>query len=250
MSKDFDALPNKFHERMSTMKRPYACLAMAIFLAAGTVGCESPTVSIGEDAASNEYVDAWMAKRASQYTSAIKVHASRDASMPVVPGAQATLVTNDAGATFAFMTKELAAGHAYTLWVVVVNAPENCASDPCSPADILFNTTAVKADVTFGAGHVVGQAGNGTFAGHLATGSIPNSWFGNGFTNPRGAEVHLVLNDHGPAIPDMVSNMIRTYRGGCTDASLPPPFPATAKADGIPGPNACQLYQFAVLQQS
>jgi len=50
-------------------------------------------------------------------------------------------------------------------------------------------------------------------------------------------------------IPDLVANQISTFRGGCTDASLPPPFPATAKADGLPGPNTCRLYQFAIFQQ-
>ena len=40
--------------------------------------------------------------------------------------------------------------------------------------------------------------------------------------------------------------MIQTYRAGCTDASLPGIFPPTAKSDGEPGPNSCQLYQVAV----
>ena len=62
------------------------------------------------------------------------------------------------------------------------------------------------------------------------------------------AEIHLVVNDHGPAIPGMVDEMLHTYRGGCTDDSLPPPFPATAKSDGAPGPNTCRLYQSATFQ--
>lgn len=41
--------------------------------------------------------------------------------------------------------------------------------------------------------------------------------------------------------------MIGTYRAGCTDASLPAFVPATAFADGTPGPNTCRLCQTAVL---
>jgi hypothetical protein len=43
--------------------------------------------------------------------------------------------------------------------------------------------------------------------------------------------------------------MLNTYRGGCSDESLPPPFPDTAKSDGEPGPNTCRLVQFTVFQQ-
>ncbi|MGH2592273.1 MAG: hypothetical protein ACRDGG_02035, partial [Anaerolineae bacterium] len=78
---------------------------------------------------------------------------------------------------------------------------------------------------------------------------VPGGWFGNGFTNPRGAEIHLVLHDHGPMIPELVANQISTLRGGCTDASVPAAYPPIAKADGIPGPNTCRLVQFAVFQQ-
>jgi ubiquinone/menaquinone biosynthesis C-methylase UbiE len=42
--------------------------------------------------------------------------------------------------------------------------------------------------------------------------------------------------------------MIRTYRAGCTDASLPAIFPASAKGDGQPGPNTCRLWQLAVFE--
>ncbi len=42
--------------------------------------------------------------------------------------------------------------------------------------------------------------------------------------------------------------MIRTYRTGCTDASLPAIFPPAAFADGTPGPNTCRLYQAAVFE--
>ena len=86
------------------------------------------------------------------------------------------------------------------------------------------------------------------FSGHLSEGDLANAWYGNGFEDTRSAEIHLVVNNHGPKIPNQLGDMLHTYRGGCTDESLPPPFPATAKADGIPGPNNYRLYQSAIFQ--
>ncbi|MFW6096997.1 MAG: hypothetical protein ACOC9Z_02925, partial [Chloroflexota bacterium] len=136
----------------------------------------------------------------------------------------------------------------YTVWFVVVNDPDACETSPCTADDLILNSDGVDSDVTYGAGHVVGKSGRATFSGHLSAGDLPGSWFDNGFNNPRGAEIHLTLNDHGPLIPDMASDMIRSYRGGCTDDSLPPIFPDTAFADGTPGPNTCRLYQVAIFQ--
>jgi hypothetical protein len=166
----------------------------------------------------------------------------------IVDGAWAKLVRNDQGATFTFHATELNPGHAYTIWFVIVNDPSACAPTPCTSADAILNSAGGNSDVICGAGHVVGNSGKASFSGHISTGELTNSWFGHGFTNPWGAEIHLTLNDHGPMIPDMVSNMLHSYRGGCTDKSLPAIFPPTAFADGIPGPNTCRLYQVAIFQ--
>lgn len=165
-----------------------------------------------------------------------------------VPGAWAKLKRDDRGAKFTFHATQLKAGHVYTVWFVIVNDPTACATTPCTAADIILNSNAVSSDVTYGAGRVAGNSGKASFSGRISAGVLSNSWFGNGFTNPRGAEIHLVLNDHGPVIPDLVSNMLTTYRGGCTTESLPTIFPPTAIADGIPGPNTCRLYQVAIFQ--
>jgi hypothetical protein len=167
----------------------------------------------------------------------------------VVEGAYATLNTNKNGASYTFHASQLKPGNVYTLWFIVLNAPENCATSPCTHADLLGSTELVQSNVTYAGGHVAGASGQGTFAGHIAAGEMPDAWYDNDFSDPLGAEIHLVLNDHGPKITDLLSNMLHSYRGGCTDASLPPPFPASAKADGIPGPNTCRLYQTAIFQQ-
>jgi len=105
-----------------------------------------------------------------------------------------------------------------------------------------------QADVTYGDGIVAGGSGKGTLSGHIRVGTLANPWFGNGLQSARDAEIHLVVNDHGPVVTYLLGDMLHTYRGGCTDESLPLPFPDTAKSDGPAGPNTCLLYQDAVFQ--
>jgi hypothetical protein len=131
---------------------------------------------------------------------------------------------------------------------VAINRPDQCLAASCTTADILFRTETVEAEVVYLTGHVVGNDGTAGFGGSIRAGSVPNGWFGNGFNNPRGAHIHLILMDHGPAIPGLISNQISTLRGACTDSSIPAAFPPAAFADGIPGPNTCRLVQFAVLE--
>jgi hypothetical protein len=163
-----------------------------------------------------------------------------------VAGASATVVRNDNGIAYRLNTKGLEEGNAYTLWLVVVNNPSACVFTPCSAADIINNSDS-DSQVRFAAGHVAGASGNGTFAGHVSEGPLSGWLPDRTLEDGRGAEVHLVVNDHGPAIPEHMPDMIHTYRGGCSDASpFPPVFPATALTDGETGPNTCRLYQAAV----
>ena len=184
--------------------------------------------------------------RAEQQTVAVNWHAQSGQSGPVGDGASATLVRRADGISYHFQTSSLIPGHAYTLWFVAVNNFAACSVVPCSGQDVILNP-ATNGQVAYAAGGLVGSSGRATFAGSMAAGPIPDGWLaGRGLDDPVGAEIHLVLNDHGPAMPDYLPGMIQTYRAGCTDASLVPFFPATAFADGEPGPNTCRLYQVAV----
>jgi hypothetical protein len=167
---------------------------------------------------------------------------------PVGAGATAKLVRTSRGLSYSINTSQLNPGHAYTLWVLVINDPAACSATPCSPQDILLNS-ATDAQITYGTGHVVGGSGEAGFGGALRRGPIPAGWLPDqGLDNPLGAQVQFVVNNHGPLIPEFLPEMIQTYRAGCTDESLPPIFPATARADGTPGPNTCRLFQVAVFQ--
>ncbi len=165
-----------------------------------------------------------------------------------IEGATARLVATDAGASVILRTHGLEPGHAYTLWYVVINNPEACAGTPCTGPDILLNPQ-VDAQVTFGAGTVTGNSGRATFAAHMPVGPVDGWLADRTFHNPRGAEYHFVINDHGPKLAAHMPGMIHTYRGGCSDDSpFPPIFPDTALADGEPGPNRCLLTQVAIFQ--
>ena len=166
-----------------------------------------------------------------------------------VEGAWAHLVRNANGISYSLHATNLTPGHAYTLWQVVVNNPSACDTQPCTARDIFGNADA-DGQVSYAAGHVVGGSGQATFAGSHRVGAIPEGWLDDrGLVDPIGGEVHLVLNDHGPALSDFMPSMIRTYRGGCSDSSpFPPIFPPKALADGEAGPNTCRLTLVAIFQ--
>jgi hypothetical protein len=149
------------------------------------------------------------------------------------------------GVSFGIRTAQLRPRHAYTVWFVVVNNPSACAATPCSGPDIVLNPS-TDSQVTYGAGHTSGGSGRAGFAGSFQAGPI-EGWLPNGgLWDPMTAQIQLVINDHGPKLTAYMPEMTHTYRAGCTDASIPGIFPDSARADGTPGPNACQLYQVAV----
>jgi hypothetical protein len=167
-----------------------------------------------------------------------------------VDGASASLVRNANGVSYHLSTTGLTPGNAYTLWFVVINNPAACMATPCAAPDFLTNA-APDAQVRYAAGSVAGASGRGTFAGSVKEGPLSGWLADRSFHNVMGAEIHLVVNDHGPMLPAFMPGMIHTYRGGCADSSpFPAVFPATALADGEVGPNTCRLYQAAVFQAS
>lgn len=166
-----------------------------------------------------------------------------------IEGASAMLMSTEEGIFVSLQTDELEDGHVYTMWVVVVNNPEACESSPCTGADVIGNTDEVQGDLTLGDSMVYSVGERMAFAAYVPAEDLHQAWYGNGLTNPLGAEIHLVLNDHGELIPDMAADMLSSYRGGCTDESLPPPFPETAISDGEVGPNQCRLMQDAIFTQ-
>ena len=186
---------------------------------------------------------------ANHMTAIVNTHPATGDVRPI-PDSQTTLLTNDDGAWFHMITSEFENGHVYTIWWVIMNNPDECATRPCTPADVFGNSDGVQAELTLADTFLMDDEARISLAGYLPVGDVENPWFGNGFTNPTGAEIWVVVNHHGPLIPEEAGDMLNTYRGGCTDDSANlGPFPEAGMADGKPGPNACQLYQIAVFAQ-
>ena len=185
---------------------------------------------------------------AHHYTNHVETHPSQG-DVRVIDNAKATLVMTKSGAFANIETSELVPGNAYTLWFVVINEPSACENSPCNANDVLKRTSMTKADVGYGDGLIAGNDGKGHFTTFRSLGELPQAWLGTGFTDPWASEIHLVVHDHGPVIAGREAEMTGTYRGGCTEESLPGIVPATAKADGSVGPNGCKLVQDVIFVQ-
>lgn len=162
------------------------------------------------------------------------------------------LVSSKDGIAGQFTTRNLKPGHIYTMWVAIMNKPENCelkTADHCTSADVIKRAEMVDSDVTYGDGMVAGPDGTATFRTFVSAGKLGYSWLGNALKDPTGAEIHFALHDHGPVIADDLVDMMTTARAGCTDDSLPAGWPDSARASGAAGPNKCQMAQFAILKQ-
>jgi hypothetical protein len=156
----------------------------------------------------------------------------------VVPGSWSRVKVNDNGVFMTLKTTGLTPGDAVTIWWVVFNHPENCSHGilglRCGEGDLM--TPSVEAAVGYAAGHVIGSSGMAFFGDHLSVGNSTGFILGNGLTNPHGADFHLIVHDHGPAIPGRIHDMTHTFRGGCSNLDF---------GTGTPGPNTCTDLQAA-----
>ncbi len=174
-------------------------------------------------------------------------HAQSGNTGEVGDDAVATLTRDRHGVKYAIRTSGLVPGNAYTLWFVVVNDPGLCHPSPCTGPQVIGDP-AVDGQVTWGReGLVATSPGTAKVKERFAAGPLLDGWLQvQGLDDPMGAEIHLIINDHGPVVPELRGEMTSTYRAGCTDESLPAFFPPSAFADGTPGPNTCRLYQAAI----
>ncbi|MEO6653736.1 MAG: hypothetical protein ABIP17_13880 [Ilumatobacteraceae bacterium] len=163
-----------------------------------------------------------------------------------------TVVRNEAGITARLSTSGLTPGDAVTLWFIVFNNPDACASDPCAVPEDLDNPD-TEADFHFAGGHVVGRTGTSTFAGRLNVGETRRSGLvetGLGaavpLSNPLGAQVTLALHSHGPATPGGgLDAQIHSFLGGCTSFNGPNGF--AAGFDDLPDTvGECSTFQYSV----
>jgi len=140
---------------------------------------------------------------------------------------------------------QVTGGNAYTAWYVIFNNPEGC-SDPCGEDDIFidgdpnlgFNLDGINdariSVVWAKTGGVANPAGRLALDGGLDVGEVPNTGPGikvvighpdDGALVPSpvtglettAAEIHLVIQDHGPAHsdPDLLELQTTSFMGAC-----------------------------------
>lgn len=167
-----------------------------------------------------------------------------------IKGTQAILNTSETGATMQVSTKELKPGHVVTIWWVAIQNPEGCEKRPCGPHEAMGKADVMNTVATNAGGTVVKQDGTIRLNSFLPVGSVVGNFFDTQFTKPKSAEFHFVIHDHGPLIQEKAADMLSSYRGGCTDESIPPYYPDSARADGHPGANTCNTAQVALFIQN
>lgn len=141
---------------------------------------------------------------------------------------RSVLTRDQAGVSGRLVSGGLTPGDAVTLWIVVFNTPEGCATTPCTMPDDVFNPDA-NADFHWADGAVVEPNGMAAFDGRLNVGDVSGSGkteTGMGtavpLLDPAGAEVRLTLHSHGPAASgDALVAQLTTFLGGCAVFTTP-----------------------------
>ena len=134
----------------------------------------------------------------------------------VIPGTGSILVRTKEGVGATLHTFGLVPGNVYTLWVAVFNNPKECATNPCTVADV--PNPDVQAVILWGSGQIAGEDGTADFGAFRAVGDTSGSaglGTGTALENPFKAQIHLVVRSHGPVIPAMLSDQLSTFDGGC-----------------------------------
>ena len=170
---------------------------------------------------------------------------------PVTVAGHSQLVRSDNGVSFSYHTPSLPPGQVVTVWIVVFNNPENCATRPCTaPADV---NAAVQGDFLYGGGHVIGGSGRGNFGGHLPVGDPSGSGLielgfpemAVGLLNPLTAEIQLALHSHGPARSGQVLKaQLSSFLGGCL-TFLGPDGIADGPEDMPVAVGECSTFQYS-----
>jgi hypothetical protein len=152
---------------------------------------------------------------------------------------EVTLTRTLTGLSATYTSNDLKPGDTYTAWFIIFNNPAGCV-DGCDESDLA--NAAAEASAVNADGLVAGATGSETFNASLAVGDAGHHQivFGDGITDPIGAEVQTFIRNHGPELadPSEVNEQISILAGGCTLES---------SVDGTgTGPNTCFDPHFAV----
>ncbi len=134
----------------------------------------------------------------------------------VIPGTGSILVRTKEGVGMTLHAFGLTPGNVYTAWFGIFNNPKECATDPCTAADL--PNPDVQAVVLWGTGQIAGEDGTADFAAFRAVGDTSGSaglGIATALEEPFKALIHLAVRSHGPVIPAMLSQQLSLFNGGC-----------------------------------
>jgi hypothetical protein len=137
----------------------------------------------------------------------------------VIPATGSILVRNRNDVFATIHTVGLTPGTVVSLWWAFFNNPHNCATRPCTPADL--SNPAVEGSVISAGAKVIGPDGAATFGAFRTvgdtTGVFTGLGTGRGLLDPLRAEIHLVTRTHGLALndPTMFGQQLTMFNGGC-----------------------------------
>jgi hypothetical protein len=130
----------------------------------------------------------------------------------------ATLLRSETGISYRIYTTGLTPGHAYTIWTVIFNRPENC-TDGCNRPNL--DDARVRGSVFFGGSTIAGENGTGNFSDSVEKGPLPAglqvnmldvpAGTANGLIDPMKADIHLVLRTHGPLVASQADVQLSTF---------------------------------------
>ncbi|MCI0425136.1 MAG: hypothetical protein L0Z47_04690, partial [Actinobacteria bacterium] len=114
----------------------------------------------------------------------------------------------------------------YTMWWVVWNTPEGCATPfACGEADLFDPEGDTGLAIGYAGGDIVGANGRLRVVAHLREGraldGFPYPEFGaigvslteTSLVDSKHAEIHLVLRSHEERIPGLIQSQLRTFNG-------------------------------------
>ena len=141
-----------------------------------------------------------------------------------------------------------------TIWLVVINNPEACASMPCTEDDIfgVLPANPTKATVCYLTGQVVRASGKAVFGGRLGVGTGHGCFFPDDpnpyvLMDPARAEVHIVVQEHGAPLPGGrgLEEQVSQFEGGCNPECTDSQFATHVATDAVDGVSVSSLQRFA-----
>lgn len=162
-----------------------------------------------------------------------------------VDGTTAVLEKGPFGVAMAIKSSGLTSGDVVTVWWVVIQNPDVCEGETCTPLETMVDGELSDSVVSLAASGIVAEDGTISLAGYLPKGDVEGNFFNTTFHSPEAAEYHLPIHNHGPLDPEIAQEMLSSFRAGCTDESIPEYYPQTALADGVKGNFECKTMQVA-----